>query len=135
MSRLTIEWMRGFIDSAAPDVDLGYLPLIIEMWDEGNENVLRNAPVVIIASTPEEVRTGMVDLTIALTYLELAAPLLGLQGCWAGLLQFALTQSQPVKDLVQLPSGHSNHYPMMLGYPKYKYQRLPERKKPVIIWR
>ena len=25
-------------------------------------------------------------------------------------------------------------YPMMLGYPKFKYQRLPERKPPKITW-
>jgi hypothetical protein len=34
-----------------------------------------------------------------------------------------------------LPEGHTWFYPMMIGYPKYTYQRLPERKAPVINWK
>ncbi|MFC1824777.1 nitroreductase family protein [Thermodesulfobacteriota bacterium] len=135
MSKLTIDWLRDLIKSAPPDTDLWYLPEVVEGWDAGQDSVLRDAPAVIIASAPREANSGMTDLTIALTYLDLALLPLGLQGCWGGLLQFALRQSQPLKDLVQLPSGHSNHYPIMLGYPKYTYHRLPERKKPEILWR
>jgi hypothetical protein len=27
-----------------------------------------------------------------------------------------------------------DHYPMMLGYPKFEYQRLPQRRTPRINW-
>jgi nitroreductase len=77
----------------------------------------------------------MVNLSLALSYLELAAPGLGLGTCWAGLLQGALLSHQPVRELVGIAEGHSHHYPMMVGYPKVKYHRLPERRQPRIDWK
>ena len=84
---------------------------------------------------PGDNNNGMVDLTLALSYLELAAPALGLGTCWAGLLQGAMLYWKPLKEVVGLPDGHTHHYPMMLGYPKMKYFRLPERKLPHIQWK
>ncbi|MCD6294340.1 MAG: nitroreductase family protein [Deltaproteobacteria bacterium] len=77
---------------------------------------------------------GMVDLTLALSYLELAAPTLGLGTCWAGLLQGALHSGPEIKEVLGLPENHPHHYPMMLGYAKPRYYRLPERKPPRIVW-
>jgi len=78
---------------------------------------------------------GLVNLTIAMSYLELAALPLGLRTCWAGIFQAALRKWEPLKTALSLPEGHINHYPMMLGYPRFKYYRVPERKQPMIIWR
>ena len=77
----------------------------------------------------------MVDVTLALSYFELAAPLFGLGTCWAGLLQGAMVSSTEVKAAVELPEGHIHHYPMMVGVPKPNYFRLPERRKPSIHWK
>jgi len=70
-----------------------------------------------------------------MSYLELAALPLGLRTCWAGIFQAALRKWEPLKTALSLPEGHINHYPMMLGYPRFKYYRVPERKQPIIIWR
>ena len=77
----------------------------------------------------------MVDLTLALSYFELAAPTLGLGTCWAGLVCGAMKGSAEVRDSVGIPDGHPYHFPMMVGYPKRKYTRLPERKAPKITWK
>lgn len=135
LSRMTVEWMRRVIEKGPPPNLAGYLPLVVAAWDAGYDSVLRNAPVLILASAPEEATNGLVDVALALAYLELAAPSLGLGTCWAGLLQGALLRWRPLKEAVGLPDGHSHHYPMMLGYPKYRYHRLPERKPPSIAWR
>jgi nitroreductase len=90
---------------------------------------------MVVASTPKEAGNGMVDLTLALSYLELAAPAMGIGTCWAGLLQGALLAHPPLKAALGIPEGHLHHYPMMLGYPKAKYFRLPERKLPKITWK
>lgn len=135
LSRITVEWMRRVIEKGPPPNLAGYLPLVVAAWDAGYDSVLRNAPVLILASAPAEATNGLVDVTLALAYLDLVAPTLDLGTCWAGLLQGALLWWRPLKEAVGLPEGHSHHYPMMLGYPKYKYYRLPERNPPHIVWR
>jgi nitroreductase len=77
---------------------------------------------------------GTVDLTIALSYLDLFAPVLGLGTCWAGLLQGAMLNVPAVKSAVGIPELYPHHYPIMVGYPEFGFHRLPERKVPKIIF-
>lgn len=134
LAERTIDWMRRALKEGPQNNLPAYFPIIVAAWDTGYDVVLRNAPVLIVASAPQEATNGLVDLTLALSYLELAAPTLSLGTCWAGLLQRALISSPSLKEFLGLPREHPHHYPMMLGYPKVKYQRLPERKPPKIHW-
>ena len=77
----------------------------------------------------------MVDVPLALSYFELAAPKLGLGTCWAGLVYRAMKESSEVREAMGLPEGHPHYYPMMIGYPKPKYSRVPERNAPKITWK
>ena len=77
----------------------------------------------------------MVDLTLALSYLELAAPAQGLGTCWAGLLQGAMLANPALKEAVGIPAEYPFHYPLMIGYAQVRYYRLPERRAPKIHWR
>ncbi len=136
LAALTVEWMKNVKENHPQAVrDFPYIPMIIAGWKLGMDAVLRNAPALVIASSPQRNTSGMADLSIALSYLELAAPKLGLGTCWAGLLQGGLMSWQPLKEAIGLPEGHVHHYPMMLGYPKFKYFRMPERKEPTINWK
>lgn len=130
----TVAWMNQVL-AKAPDAVPPYFPIIARAWDKGVNAVTWSAPVLIVASAPAEVTTGMVDVTLTLSYLDLIAPKLGLGTCWAGLVQGAMDASDRVRDLVGLPEGHPYYYPMMVGYPKPEYTRLPERNMPGIIWR
>ncbi len=105
---------------------------MIFAWDAGYDAVLRNAPALIVASAPREATNGLVDVTLALSYLDLAAPTLGLGTCWAGLLQGAILSDPSLKSAIGIPASHRYHYPMMIGFSKAKYFRLPERKQPKI---
>jgi nitroreductase/NAD-dependent dihydropyrimidine dehydrogenase PreA subunit len=111
-----------------------YLPTTLATFDAGYDSILRNAPVLLIASAPVEAINGMVDLTLALSYLDLVAPVMGLGTCWAGLLHRAMLYSKSFKESLGVPPAHRYHYPMMLGYPKVKFYRLPERKSPKITF-
>ncbi|RJR24923.1 MAG: ferridoxin [Desulfobacteraceae bacterium] len=130
----TVEWMRKLL-AKAPKAVPPYFPLIVGAWDMGYNSVTCNAPALIVASAPQSATTGMVDVTLALSYLDLAAPGLGLGTCWAGLVEGALQSSSAVREAVGLPEGHPYHYAMMAGYPRSKYRRVPERKAPKITWR
>jgi nitroreductase len=98
-----------------------YIPGIVAAWDAGYDAMLRGAPAVVVASAPKEDLNGTVNLTLALSYLELAAPSMGLGTCWAGLLKGALLGWPPLQKAIGLPENHTHFYPMMLGYPKANY--------------
>jgi nitroreductase/NAD-dependent dihydropyrimidine dehydrogenase PreA subunit len=134
LAETTVEWLRELIKNPQVAAATPYLPRIVAAWDAGFDTVMRNAPVVVVASAPREAMNGMVDLTLALSYLDLMAPALGLGTCWAGLLQGAMLNSPSIKAAVGIPVNHPHHYPMMLGYPDVKYLRAPERKAPKIVF-
>ena len=135
-AELTVEWLRRTLEKN-PGVakTTPYMPLLVAAWDAGFDAILRKAPVLLLAHAPEQANNGLVDLTLALSYLELAALPLGLGTCWAGLVHSGMVYYQPLREAMGLPEGHPHHYPMMIGYPKFKYHRLPERKAPRITWR
>jgi nitroreductase len=135
LAGLAVDWMRSVLQLSPLPVQAAYLPMIVAAWDAGYDVVLRDAPALIVASAPKSDLNGMVDVTLALSYLELAATAKGLGTCWAGMVQGAILSSPQLKKELGIPEGHSHHYPMMLGYPKPKYFRLPERRVPKITWR
>jgi nitroreductase/NAD-dependent dihydropyrimidine dehydrogenase PreA subunit len=134
-SKMVIDWMRGVIAAQPQPPMAAYFTPVVARWDSGYDGILRNAPNLIIASAPKEASNGLVDCAIALTYLELAALAMGLGTCWVGFLQAAMLNTPALVKKIGLPEGHTAHYPMMIGYPKLKYYRLPERNQPPIHWK
>jgi len=136
LTALCVEWMRAAVaaDPKSPAAVQYFIP-IVRAWEAGRDTVLRNAHTLVVASAPKLHNNGLVDSVIALTYLELAATKMGLGACWAGLLQMGMVNSKEIYAAVGLPEGHTHHYPMMVGYPKYGHQRLPERRAPRIVWK
>jgi nitroreductase/NAD-dependent dihydropyrimidine dehydrogenase PreA subunit len=134
IAALTVDWLRRLVKDPQVIAARPYLAIAVATWDAGNDSVLRGAPALVIASASKEAMNGMVDLTIALSYLDLLAPAMGLGACWAGLLQGALLSSPDIKQLVGIPASHPHHYPLMLGYPDVRYHRLPERRAPKIVF-
>ena len=134
-AKMAADWARALLEKDPQAAKMPFIPGIVAAWDVGYDAVLRGAPTLIVASAPKEDLNGTVNLTLALSYLELAAPSMGLGACWAGILQGALLTWKPLQKAIGLPEGHKHHYPMMLGYPKAKYFRLPERKPPKITWK
>jgi len=134
LSQLTIDWIRDDLAKDPEHPRAPYFPLLVAGWDAGQDVILRDAPALIVVSAPKETSFGLVDLSIALAYLELAALTLGLGTCWAGLLEGALLSWPPAQKALNLSDERPYHYPMMLGYPVAKYHRLPQRKKPNIAW-
>ena len=134
LSGMAVNWLRDVVAGKTKRDPQPYMPGIIAAWDVGYDAILRNAPALVVAYSPKEATNGMVDLTLALSYLDLVAPSMGLGTCWAGLLQGALLSSPDLKKKLGVPAEYPYHYPMMLGYPKFRYQLLPERKPPRIKW-
>jgi nitroreductase len=135
LAGIVAEWMRWMIGNL-PDIAASmHMDKVLKRWDEGEDVFLRGAPVVIIAHAEKENPLAYATCTIALTYLELAAPSLGLGCCWAGYFNRSANTFPPMQQALVLPEGHQSYGAMMVGYPKFNYHRLPSRKPPPITWR
>jgi nitroreductase/NAD-dependent dihydropyrimidine dehydrogenase PreA subunit len=135
LSRGTINWMERVIEAQPDSPAADYFRPVVDRWASGYDGILRTAQTLIVPSAPKENANGLVDLSISLAYLELAALPLGVGTCWAGLLRGAMLATPELVESMGLPEGHTWFYPMMIGYPTFKYHRLPERRPPVIHWK
>ena len=91
--------------------------------------ICRSAPQVIITYSPTAYTIGAKDAVIAASHLELLLPSFGLGGCWAGYLMVALQQYPEAKKAIGLDDKSTVHAALLVGYPKYKYTRVPVRKE------
>lgn len=109
----------------------------VHEWDSGNDLVCFGAPALVFTLAPEEslaYRLSVYDCSIALSFLDIAAPSFGLGTCWSGFLINSIPQWEPLQKMLDIPEGYRCFGAMMLGYPKYKYYRHPLRKDPDITW-
>lgn len=135
LSSLVADWMRWMLQNMAEYAVSMNMERALAGWESGRDVFLRQAPVLVIAHADKDNRMAPAACTIALTYLELAATSRGLGGCWAGYLMAAATFFPPLGEALPLPAGHQCFGALMLGYPKFDYQRLPLRLPPRITWR
>ncbi len=132
---MVIDFMRAMVESKQPISASYRLDKLVDAWDAGIDIISRGAPALVFAYAPTSYGLAQVDCTSALSYLDLAAPSLGLGSCWAGFVMMATGNWPPLHAELALPEGYASFGAMMVGYPKYKYHRLPTRKEPEIVWR
>ncbi|KKG13054.1 MULTISPECIES: nitroreductase family protein [unclassified Methanosarcina] len=133
LAKLTIDWMRMMAETGTDHPLKPFFPALVALADAGLEPICRNAPGLVYAYS--ENAFGFTDSIIALTTFDLMAPSFDLGTCWAGLLHLAAVESQPLKEALGIPKGYILQYPMLFGYPKYKYKKIPGRKTADIIWK
>jgi len=132
---MVIDWIRYIIREHAEAVAGLHMDRIVKAWDDGSDWVCRNAPHIIIVHGAVQDQMIQNACTIALTYLELAASALKLGACWAGYFSLAVENWPPLNKALDFPVGNKAFGTMLVGYPKYKYHRIPLRNEPKIIWK
>jgi nitroreductase len=135
ISRFTIEWAKEVYASQPAHPLVPIIPMLVSMWDQGIDLICHGAPHLVIAHGQNNDPSGFIDSIIAMTHLDLAAPAFGLGTCWAGLVQLAADSSPEFSKKMGLPPAHKSYYAMMLGYPAYKSQRIPQRDTAKVTWR
>jgi nitroreductase/NAD-dependent dihydropyrimidine dehydrogenase PreA subunit len=130
-----VDWMRHLIKEDSPLVAAMNLNRVVGSWEKGNDPICRNAPHIIVAHAHQDDGSAQASCTIALTYLDLAASSFDLGACWAGYFNAAATFWPPMQEELGLPEGNISFGSMMVGYPKFKYHRLPLRNDAEIMWR
>jgi nitroreductase/NAD-dependent dihydropyrimidine dehydrogenase PreA subunit len=135
LSSMVVDWMRFAIESEPEMAASMRLARMVDDWERGIDRVCRNAPHLVLAHAPKGMPVSQSACTLALSYLELAALPFGLGACWAGYLMLAAAFWPPIEQALGLSERVSPYGAMMLGYPKYRVQRIPLRKEPRIEWR
>lgn len=135
LAATVVDMSRHLIKANNPVAKKYRLAGIVSAWEGGLDMVSRGAPALVFVHAPKDYIAAQVDSSIALTFLDLAAPAFGLGTCWAGFVMIASAQWPPLQQTLSLPEGHACFGAMMIGYPKYHYHRLPLRKEADIAWR
>ena len=132
---MVIDWMRTVIHNNPAFAETRGFTRGVACWDEGYERICRGAPHIILAHADKNWRHGAEDCTLALSLLDLYATSLGLGACWGGYFYEAVNAYPPLFEALGLPSDHLAFGAMMVGYPKFKYQRIPIRNRPLVTWK
>lgn len=135
LASLVIDFFKLMLPLATDDLSVRRFRRIIHTWDAGIDRIMRNAPHLVIASSPTDMSFPATDCATALAYLELYAFSRGLGTCWAGYFTGAANAHPPIMDLLSLPAGYQCYGALMLGYPQYRYIRIPKRREAPIDWR
>lgn len=137
LAEMVIDWMRSVMESDPTLARKLFFNMIVAAWDIGFDAVCRSAPHLVLAyaedGTPFSSYYPM-DCATALGYMELAAPSLGMGTCWNGMFMAAVSAWKPLREAINLPKNHRLNGVLMLGYPRFKYHRMPLRKEAPIQW-
>jgi nitroreductase/NAD-dependent dihydropyrimidine dehydrogenase PreA subunit len=132
--RLVLAWMDQTIREQPEFARRNHMPGIVKAWERGEDRILRHAPQLIVAHAPRENRAAPVSTALALEYVELFAPTLGLGTCWAGFAQVCAQQYPKLPAYLAIPEQSGVTGMLMVGYPKIPYHRVPSRNPLDIKW-
>lgn len=102
---------------------------------EGTEDTLtRDAPAMIVFHADRNAENYKEDIYIALTYGFLAAHALGLGGSAMDIIPPTIERNRELRKMFSIPDSNEVVASMILGYPKYRYQRAIRRELKSVRW-
>ncbi len=135
LAQMVIDFMNIMLSVTTDEAAAKRFRRIVNAWDNGRDRITRGAPHLILAHSPADLSFPSADCAIALTYLELYAYARGLGTCWAGYFTAAAGLHEPLIRALALPAGRQCYGAVMLGYPQYRYLRIPKRNDMQVVWR
>jgi len=135
LAGMVADFMKLMLPAATDEASARRTKRLVEAWDEGRDRLLRDAPHLVLVHGQADLPSIEADCVIALTYFELYAYAKGLGTCWAGYFRTAANLHGPLISALGLPAGHQCYGAVMIGYPKYRYVRIPRRNPPLTTWR
>jgi len=107
---------------------------LIEGWERGLDPIMRRAPAFILAHSNTDLVPSQVNCVLAISYAEIMAHALGLGACQVGYFTGPANSYPPLRAELGLPEGHTAAGTLLLGYPRFKYQRVPPRNEAKFRW-
>ena len=133
LAAIGADWLR-FMVKSNPQFSALFAG-IIRALDAGIDVFFHDAPAAVVAYSEKGNTIAATDCAIALGYFDLAAITAGLGCCWDGFFYMAAGTYPPMVEALALPEGFAPYVALVVGYPKYKYQRIPARRPARIIYR
>lgn len=131
---MVVAWMGRVMETDSELANRLHMPGIIRAHERGEDRILRRAPQLLVAHAPGHFAPAQVTTYLALEYVELYATTLGLGTCWAGFAQVCAQQYPALPDYLKIPQDHKITGMMMVGFPQYRYQRMPVRDPLQVAW-
>jgi len=128
------DWMREMLRTQPELARKLHMAGIVKAHENGDDRILRGAPQIVVASAPVDLRPAQGSTYLALEYVELYAPTLGVGTCWAGYTNACAQMYPPLAQFLRIPAGHAITGILMIGYPRYACYRLPERNPLDVSW-
>ena len=132
---MVIDAMRKVVSDDPEQAETMGITRLVTSWDEGYDRICRRAPHVIVAHGDKNWDFGTQDCTLAVSHLDLYATSVGLGCCWGGYFYKTVNAYPPLFEALGIPEDHSVYGAIMVGYPKFKYQRIPNRNQPRVTWK
>lgn len=122
------DWMEAEVEAGTENKR--YFMTVLRAYRErGQDIIARRAPCLIFATARRLNITGVSNCEQSWAYAELFAPTLGLGTTIAGFIQSCgIAGYKPLLEIVGVPAKHKLVGTLMVGYPKYKFKRMPERQ-------
>jgi nitroreductase/NAD-dependent dihydropyrimidine dehydrogenase PreA subunit len=134
-AEMTIDWMKVVKEKNPALYQEANLETFVSAWDGGTDRIARGAACILMACAPKDERTAPPAAMIAITYVQLAAPALGLGTSFTGSINTAAAGYPPLLELLGIPEGCIPHGTCVLGYPAEHYLRIPARRPIDVTWR
>jgi len=131
---IVIDWMRDLVETKPELANHYHMPAIIRSHERGQDRILRGAPHLIVAYAPKALSPAPLSTCLALEYVELYAPVLGLGTCWAGYTMICAQQVPALSEFLRIPPDSAITGILMAGIPKAIYYRLPARNPLDVTW-
>jgi len=104
------------------------------LWETKQIDVIfRDAPHLLITSTPKDCAAPQTDACIAMSYFELLANSNGIGSLWDGFAKTVFQEIVPeLKDIIGIPVNHEVAAVLVFGKAKFKYARSIQNDNPEI---
>ena len=99
----------------------------------GEDIIFREAPHMLVVSTPLDAPCKDIDPIIALSYFELYAQSMNIGTCWCGLAYALLKMFPEICDHLEIPEGYKLGYVMLFGPKDIEYKRGTQPEEAKII--
>jgi nitroreductase len=116
------------------DVLLPAFEQLIVQVQHGQDRVLYNAPVLLLAHADERSFSTDINAQLSLQNAAIMTHAQGLGSFWTGYLCAACDRDKSFRKLINLPNNHKIYGGLAIGYPQFKFEKWPERKIPKITW-
>ena len=108
---------------------------LVSLFNSGTDWILRKAPVLVLFCADSAGGTSAsINANLALHNAALAAETIGLGCYYVYFVVVASDRDERIARLVSLPDTHKIYGALVMGYPRLKFKKWPERNPAKITW-